>query len=233
MRRAATILVVAVALFSQANAQARDRLTGDDIHALTQSWISATGFLSQARDLLNTESKADAMQILMSSMTFNRRAKYKLEMALQQLPLEGQYPAESPTRIAVEVYRFLIATLQHELDQWFALQQKVITIKTEQEAASIMAATAELRAENDETWKMLPEASIGLTYALVDTERTTNGTLHHLRINTAQRRELLKTIREQFPEARNGFAAGQHPVDAAMGILVTVLAGNHRSADIP
>jgi hypothetical protein len=232
MTRAGVVFAASVTLLAGVVLCAQSRASAADVHVLTQNWVSATSFVAEARDLLNTEVKGEGTQVLMASMTLNRRAKIKLRTALQQLPSENNW-AESTERRAVEVYRQVITFLQDELDRSFALDQKIITMKSDEDAANIMAATAELAAQMDDTWKMLPQASLMFSYALVDTKRTTDGTLQHLRLTTSQRRELLTEIRKQFPKASKGLASGQHAVDASMGVLVQLLTGGHRSADAP
>jgi hypothetical protein len=220
------------AVFAQAGPRSASSPT--ELVTLVESWISATSWLGEMRDSFaeaTNGASTDGVNRLMREMAANRLAVAKLQNAVEDLPSPTTFPRGSIEWEAVEAYRTTVTGLRQGIEKAFVLDQKLVALDSQADLAKVMADTAELGAEMDAAWKFL--ATLVLTYALVDRDRTTDGRLQHLRITSAQRRQLISTIRKRFPTAGNELLAGQHPVEGSVALLTKALDGPHKSSDAP
>jgi hypothetical protein len=73
----------------------------------------------------------------------------------------------------------------------------------------------------DETWKLLPAASVAVLHALVGIGAKEDEPITHLRISGSQRQTILRALKDLFPttELERGMQAGQLPLELAAAAL--------------
>jgi hypothetical protein len=235
MVRFSSLTLILAIWTNSVSAQDRPGASPEQTVALVKAWTDAAAWLAEGRDLLNAaedERKTSAERTI-GSMTQNRLVKNKFAKALQALPESTEFEPQSLAVISLGTYRVAITGLITVLDRSFQISEKALAASNMAELAPLVSESAELAAKLDETWKVLPTATLGLVWVLVDTQRATDGKIQHLRLTRAQRQQILADLAERFPKVPNKLAAGQHAIEASIAVLKQFLAGQHRSADEP
>jgi hypothetical protein len=92
---------------------------------------------------------------------------------------------------------------------------------------------SEIMAENEDSWRQLVKVTAFSTYSLVDRNRLIDGKMAYLRINSNERKMLIKNIENSFgDEVKNGMKAGQFPIVASASLLYGFLNKDWKSSDV-
>jgi hypothetical protein len=228
MARSLLVLVVLVCGVRICTAQPAGTIAAD-----IEAWIQTSGWLLEARDLVDQDAPASAsgLESIAFQMKVNRLAVNKLENALRGLP-----EAKSASRDElppVAAIRGVVLVLKEVFDRAFAIQQRIVAATNQQDLANVLGQVAQMQADLDEAWKTWPQVTILLSYGIVDMGRSTNGSLQHLRLATRERRALIERLDKEFPKVPIKMSAGQHAVEAGVSALKTFLRGDHKSSDSP
>jgi hypothetical protein len=119
--------------------------------------------------------------------------------------------------------------LETNCDRSIALHEVMLKVKNQNDVAKVISQGSQLRADVDEAWRMLPQAALALSFALLDEARLTDGKVQHLRISSADRAALISRIKLEYPNAQK--QAGGHAIEVSASLMLKFLTGDHKSAD--
>lgn len=87
-------------------------------------------------------------------------------------------------------------------------------------------------ATNEELWRLLPTATVFSTYALVDNDRTEDGKLKFLNINSQEAGSLIDQLVNTFGEViKSEPKEGMLPIDFSAALLYIFLGKGWKHAD--
>jgi len=87
-------------------------------------------------------------------------------------------------------------------------------------------------AANDESWRMLADATVLSTYCLVDQNRTENGKLKFLTITTEEKKAVINQLVRVFgPGIKGGPKGGQHYLEGSGALLYSFLSRGWKPSD--
>ena len=112
------------------------------------------------------------------------------------------------------------------------IEQSFNTENSDAQVGTFMRKFSELLAENEDAWRQLMYATVYATYSLVDNKKLKDGNLAYLKINSEQRKRLIKSIEDGFGEkVKGGAKGGQYPIVASASLLWEFLNKEWKSAD--
>jgi hypothetical protein len=164
----------------------------------------------------------------MAMMTNQRIAKHRFQEARALFVNELTSTRQAVNLLAV-AFTETFKGLENGCDRATVLQQAMLRAKDQDDIAKLVAEGSAIAADFDAAWRLLPQGIIALSYALVDTERLTNGKLQHLRLSSVERAALVSRITREYPNAARG--GGGHAIDVSASVLLKFLKGAHNSSD--
>ena len=195
---------------------------------LASAFLDALTYASAGREKLDENHDAkEPLVAIGAEMTNQRIAKRRFADARELFVNELKSSDKSMNLVGVAMTGIFEA-LETNCDRAIALHEAMLKIKTQNDVAQVISQGSELRADVDEAWRMLPQAALALSFALLDEERLTDGKVQHLRISSADRAVLISRIKREYPNAQK--QAGGHAIEVSASLVLKFLTGDHKSA---
>lgn len=206
-----------------------------EVAAFAEAVVRSLGSASDARKALaEAETKDSPAATSLNAMTAHRRAIAKLRFAdslLEPYSHSRRQMVSETTAGTRKIYAVLVTAFEGGL----RLQASLVDMKPGDPLGPILSEASKYTALAEQAWKDLPvAATAGLTYALVDTDRTTaDGRVGFLLITERERADLLKTIEVLFGErvASGKHAAGLFAPEGSASLLARFLRQPWRTSD--
>ena len=201
-------------------------------YVFTKTVIDALGLVEAARSsTTEIDDSADLYTTVGQFLLEARRTSMQLDRAAGMM---DTFASSSDPRISAsaENLRATFANLSAHIEAMAVAQENLLQAETNDDLVAFMSTNSKVLAAIDSTWKALPIATAGLTYALIDTEEVSDGHFGYLRITSAERAQLIVQLETMFGrQIEGGLQTGQHAVVASAALLREFLLKEWRAAD--
>lgn len=194
---------------------------------LASAMLQAFSLAGSARDRLAGIKSSDIGDT-MTPIIETRGAANRIREA--SLLLQQFSKSEPSIKEAAEGLQKVLGVLSDALMASVALWDKFALAKTADEIRALVPEGGKVVSDVDEAWRLLPLGMVGVTHALVDDTRVTNGKVSHLRVTRSERAKLAQEIANLFPTAKPG-AKGLHAVESSVKLFGEFLNGGWKSSD--
>ncbi len=179
-------------------------------YSLATTLLQALSLAASARDSLAETSSSTGNPIAdsLNAIVVQRGAVSRLKEAIQLLDRFRTSP-DLAVRSAAEDLSTVYEAVSERLLSGVTIWEKLAKTKTADDIAALVPESAKQAAEVQDAWRLLPVGVAGVTHALVDSQRLTDGKLSHLRLTRAERAKLIKEIGVLFPRVKASEKGGQ------------------------
>lgn len=234
MRLAVALFMILVVAPGDAQGQSR-RPSGaaseQTPYFLATTLLQTLSLAASARDSLaeTGSSTGDPITDSLNAIVVQRGAASRLKQATALLEQFRGSPDE-PVRTAAEDLSTIYRALAEKLLSGVVIWEKFAKTRTAEDIAALVPETGKNAAEIQEAWRLLPVGVAGVSHALVDSERLTDGKISHLRLTRSERARLNDEIKALFPTVKPQDKGGQ-VVDVSVNLFRGFLNQPWRSSD--
>ena len=225
----AVVCVLGPLAESRAEQPADARMT----YALLETSIECLYDAGLARDTLQgVKLVGNTVADSYATMTAHRSVIRRFKGCRSQL--EGIKPASESGVTAVKGMRAAFDALTAGFQRSLRLDEKIITMNTEEELRGVVPEASEVSDNIDAAWRILPIAASAVCNSLVDDTRpSAANTINRLQLTRKQISEAKAYLLKLFPQAAMPRRGDRHVVDFSASLLAKFFSSKWLAADEP
>lgn len=236
MKFLGVMIAVFVVVGVQSQGQTQDAVPSTKVrveptpYSLATTLLHTLSLAASARDTLaGINSTGNPITDSMNAIVAERGAVSRLKEATSLLE-QFREAHDEPVRTAAEDLKGIYQTVADRLLAGVVMWEKFAKTKTTDDIAALVPESSKNASEVQEAWRLLPLGVAGVTHALVDSGRLTDGKLSYLRLTRAERTRLSADIKALFPNVRPEQKGGQI-VDVSVNLFRAFLNSGWKSSD--
>jgi hypothetical protein len=186
---------------------------------------------ASARDALAEVSSSTGNPIAdsVNAIVIQRGAVGRLKQAVALLD-PFRVARDESIRTAADDLTTVYQAVAERLLAGVVIWEKFAKTKTTDDIAALVPELGKHGAEIQEAWRLLPVGVAGVTHALIDSDRLTDGKISYLRLTRAERARLIDEIKAMFPKVKPEEKGGQI-VDVSVNLFRGFLNQPWKSSD--
>ena len=196
------------------------------IRSLSTCYIAESHLKTKNND---TSNEVDSLMITMKDLfVFNK------ELESARLPIQPYIESKNEIMKTVsQTYDVIYLSAMMNNKKIISLIEQMMNSKEQiSQQGTFSKNFIEIMAENEDSWRQLVKVTAFSTYSLVDRNRLIDGKMAYLRINSKERKMLIKNIENSFgDEVKGGIKTGQFPIVASASLLWGFLHKDWKSSD--